>query len=913
MANTKVQYVGDGATVDFSIPFPYINKSHVKVYSDGVLLFTPSDYQFTSPGSIQTTIVPVVDTLIEIKRETEIDTRLVNYQNGAILTEQDMDLDSEQAFYLIQENNENYYDLINDALIALATANGLIVTDPADVLNQLIQNMIDSGAAAILAQRITDIDDNAEAILSNSNAIVNENLGRIADYNTLQSQINALVAATVATVYVQPLPPVPGVGGIPDPIPTGARWYDSDDNNHPYLWDDVGLVWQDLEDPRIGANEAAITALQASLVITDGNVSSNASAIGVLDTTVSNLNGVVVANAADITQLQADVIANDGDILAQGNAATALTARVTVAEGDIGVNASAITALDAAIVANDGDILANSGAITALDTRVGVNEGDITAQSILISGLQSQITSNDGELTTNAGAISALETRATNIEGVNTAQASDLTTLQAQIILRNRTFSQATAPTADNVGDIWFDTDDGQLYRWSGSAWVPIQDNEIAANASAITALDARVVTAEGSIVTQSSDITALENTVNDAGTGVGALNTAVSGLDSRVTTAEGTITSQGSAITSLQSEVDLRSTVFRQAAAPTANNVGDLWFDSDDGDKLYRWSGSVWTDVQDAVIASTASAVSALDTRVTTAEGTIISEASLVDTLQSQMTTAQGDINSAEVTILAHTSAISTAESDIVALEARYGVSLNVNGYISGFSLNNSGTTSDFIILADKFAIVDPSGDPGETEFIPFLVSGGIVSMQNVSISGNLVVNGTITNAQIADLTVRTDELAANAASEIYTDEAGSESATGLTSNVWTTVATVVVPTVASDSGTNVLCTASFDAIGFQNDATGTVSAQVRLRRLSNTVTTQLWFKSDRKPSRSSDHLYTQFANALGTWTYLDTISHPFSNTYTLEFKTSSTKSPGGSSYTYYYRSLLTAQKIKR
>lgn len=34
------------------------------------------------------------------------------------------------------------------------------------------------------------------------------------------------------------------------------------------------------------------------------------------------------------------------------------------------------------------------------------------------------------------------------------------------------TYFQATAPTAEAVGDLWFKTTDARMYRWSGSAWV---------------------------------------------------------------------------------------------------------------------------------------------------------------------------------------------------------------------------------------------------------------------------------------------------------------------------------------------------------------------------------------------------------------------------------------------------------
>ena len=109
--------------------------------------------------------------------------------------------------------------------------------------------------------------------------------------------------------------------------------------------------------------------------------------------------------------------------------------------------------------------------------------------------------------------------------------------------------------------------------------------------------------------------------------------------------------------------------------------------------------------------------------------------------------------------------SALATADSDNSAsitseattrgdaddnFSAHYGVSLNVNGYVTGFTQLNDGSSGTFVILADKFAIVDPTGDPAEPEFIPFSVSGGVVTMQNVKITGNLIVDGDITSTQL-------------------------------------------------------------------------------------------------------------------------------------------------------------------
>lgn len=101
------------------------------------------------------------------------------------------------------------------------------------------------------------------------------------------------------------------------------------------------------------------------------------------------------------------------------------------------------------------------------------------------------------------------------------------------------TFFQASPPTAGEIGDIWFDTDDSnKMYRWSGSAWVLARDTGI---------------------------------------------TTAISTASDALATADGKVTS------------------FFQTSEPTAEAVGDLWFDTDDNNKLYRWSGSAWVLSTDA------------------------------------------------------------------------------------------------------------------------------------------------------------------------------------------------------------------------------------------------------------------------------------------------------------------------
>jgi predicted phage tail protein len=45
--------------------------------------------------------------------------------------------------------------------------------------------------------------------------------------------------------------------------------------------------------------------------------------------------------------------------------------------------------------------------------------------------------------------------------------------------------------------------------------------------------------------------------------------------------------------------DTNTKNTVFRQPTEPVAYAIGDVWFDSDDGNRIYQWNGTIWEDVQ--------------------------------------------------------------------------------------------------------------------------------------------------------------------------------------------------------------------------------------------------------------------------------------------------------------------------
>lgn len=95
--------LADPQNRQFDIDFPYLDKGHVKVLVDGTASL---QYEWANDYRIQLDEVPEVGQVVTFVRETSPETRLVDYQTGSVLSEEILDQDSLQGFYLAQEAND---------------------------------------------------------------------------------------------------------------------------------------------------------------------------------------------------------------------------------------------------------------------------------------------------------------------------------------------------------------------------------------------------------------------------------------------------------------------------------------------------------------------------------------------------------------------------------------------------------------------------------------------------------------------------------------------------------------------------------------------------------------------------------------------------------------------------------------
>ena len=262
---------------------------------------------------------------------------------------------------------------------------------------------------------------------------------------------------------------------------------------------------------------------------------------------------------------------------------------------------------------------------------------------------------------------------------------------------KNSVYSQTTAPTGGTYaeGDLWFDTDDGnRLYTRSGSAWVSVQDAAIAVAAQAATAA---------------------------------------------------------------QSTADGKNKVYRQTAEPTGGTYaeGDIWFDTDDNNKIHRRTGGAWTAVQlggnglaninaNAITAGTIDASVITVSNITAANistGFLAAERIQANTIDVDKLTAgtlragtiyTGDIVASQITTGTITASVSMS-SAIITGGSISGLTITLGGTQSVISNENTGSWSQTSDTSNKlnFTAANYSVIPaGETT--TYEVSGGYYDSVN-------------------------------------------------------------------------------------------------------------------------------------------------------------------------------------
>ena len=243
------------------------------------------------------------------------------------------------------------------------------------------------------------------------------------------------------------------------------------------------------------------------------------------------------------------------------------------------------------------------------------------------------------------------------------------------------------------------------------------------------------------------------------------------------------------------QTSADGKNTVFYQTAQPstTGRKTGDTWFDTDDGNRIYRWDGSKWTAAQlgtnaIANAAITNALIANLDAgKITT--GTLAAARIGAESITAEKLAA-GSVIAGKLAANAVTA--STIVAGAVTLDKLAANSVNaskiVAGSITAAQLAATTITGDKIaattIAAGNLAANSVTSDKIVADAVTTAkiaakaitaneMAAGSITASNAALADACIVtakiaDGAITNAKIANATIQSAKIAALDAAKI-------------------------------------------------------------------------------------------------------------------------------------------------
>lgn len=399
----------------------------------------------------------------------------------------------------------------------------------------------------------------------------------------------------------------------------------------------------------------------------------------------------------------------------------------------------------------------------------------------------------------------ALTTLITNADVANAAAAATANTAA-------RVIRSTSAPTTRADGttlvqnDVWIDTDDNnQMYirNASNNGWEEARDGTLVTlvnsintqqgtNTTNIASATSDIITLTTANSSRASEITALQSTINDSSTGLAAAHSAISteattratadtALASDITSLTSTVSSNTSAIsseattrasadTALATDItNLTSTVGTNTSNIATEQTTRANADTALATDITNLTSTVGTNTAAIATEATtrANADTALSTLITNLTSTVSGNTAAISTeattraaADTANATSISNLSSTVGTTNANVSTLQTSVSNlegdadamfVIQVATESNGSKSAAGMVIGSNASSgSGAQSYVQFQADKFAVWS-----GSASIAPFIISGGVVYIDDARIK-----DGAITNARIANATIQSAKI---------------------------------------------------------------------------------------------------------------------------------------------------------
>ena len=459
-AATFTSHTGNNTAGPFSISFSYLSEDEIDVTVGGVLKTKTTHYTFPSATTISFTSGnhPANGAAIKFQRDTNISAKKVDFVDGAILTEADLDTNTEHLLYGIQEVL-NHVDtkeftsaqiangtIVNADVNASAAIDGTKISPNFGSQNIATTGTVDGRDVSADGSKLDGIDAGAKDDQT------------AAEIKTLL-QSDKLTASEIANGTI-----------TATQIATGAldgRYYTETESDAKYFNVSTGDTIKDGDTFPDNDTTIATTAAINDRIID----------------LVDDVGGFVpIANETSFPAANPDVNNGTGTLVsvkAFASSHTPSSGTVTIANGAGSGNTVTITGCGSTVLAAGfGGILETTSTLhTYTFHRLTPKATEVTTVAGNISNINT-VAGISANVTTVAGISANVTTVATNITNVNNVGRSiaNVNTVATNISSVNdfaaRYRIASSDPTSSlDVGDIVFNTSSNELRVYNGSAW----------------------------------------------------------------------------------------------------------------------------------------------------------------------------------------------------------------------------------------------------------------------------------------------------------------------------------------------------------------------------------------------------------------------------------------------------------
>ena len=495
MANSYIEYTANGSTTTFAIPFTYTVASEVAAFVNGV----STSFTFASASTVSISPAPANGLVVRLSRTTNLTTRAVDFSNGAILTETDLDSSNIQVFQASQEAIDTAQASIFKVADGKFDAQSRViknVANPVSAQDAATKNWAETGMTSQLNTATTQ----ATAAGNSATAAGNSATAAASSASTASTQASTATTKAATATTQAGLATTNGAAQVA------------------LATTQAGLATTN------GAAQVALATTQAGLATTNGQAqvalattqAGLATTRGAAQVTLATAQVTLATAQAAISTTKAGQAASSAT--AGANSATAGANSATAAASSATNAAASYDSFDDRYLGAKGSVPATdndsnslivgalyfntssqvmsvwNGSAWAVIAPSAANQAnvDIVAGNIVYSedlgSITASVTTSSGSsinvvgaaianVNTVAGAVANVNTVGAGIANVNTVGSgiANVNTVAGSIADVNRYANEykisSSAPAGPSTGDLWYDSTANVLKYYTGSAF----------------------------------------------------------------------------------------------------------------------------------------------------------------------------------------------------------------------------------------------------------------------------------------------------------------------------------------------------------------------------------------------------------------------------------------------------------